>query len=82
MKALEEAVSVAAYFGPDGNVKPMAFKHGRKEYKVATVKWWRFGDPVWTPRASRIYCVSTQDDKVAELVWEVDTGVWWLTKFG
>lgn len=76
------AISVAAYFGPDGNIKPVAFRHGRKEYKVAAVKCRHFGVPVWTPRASRVYCVSTQDDKVAELVWEIDTVVRWLTKFG
>ncbi|CUH97209.1 hypothetical protein P22_3336 [Propionispora sp. 2/2-37] len=82
MKVLKEAIPVAAYFGPDGNIKPLAFKYNCKEYKVANIKWWQFGKPIWTERASRIYCVSTQDDKIAELVWEVDTGVWRLIKFG
>jgi hypothetical protein len=82
MKAMEETVSVVAYFGPDGNVKPLAFRHNRKEYKITSIRWWKFGAPVWTDRATRIYCVGTQDEKIAELVWEVDTGVWWLTKLG
>lgn len=82
MKAMNEPVTVIAGFSSEGTIQPILFRYLKKEYRVKSLKWWKFGEPVWTNRATRIYCVCTNDDKVAELEWEVDSGVWWLLKMG
>lgn len=80
MKILNQPVAVVALFSNQGNVEPLAFKYHGKEYRVRMVKWWKFGDSLWAGKPSRIYCVSTQDEKIAELKWIAGTEEWVLVK--
>lgn len=80
MKVLNQPVAVVALFSNQGNVEPLAFKYRGKEYRVQMVKWWKFGNSVWVEKPNRIYCVSTRDEKIAELKWITGTAEWVLVK--
>jgi len=80
VKTLNEPVSVIVRCLADGTVEPLVFRYLKKEYKVKSVKWWKFGRSVWSGRPSRLYCVCTDDDKIAELEWFSEIGVWQLIK--
>jgi hypothetical protein len=80
MKTRNEPVAVVAGFAADGTVRPLSFRHGNREYRVKLIKWWKYGAPVWSDNASRLYCVCTDDDRVAELELCIEAGVWRLVK--
>lgn len=80
MKILNEMIAVVARFSTGGDIEPIAFKHGKREYKIKTVQSWRFGRSLWAHNCNRIYQVCTEDDKIAELEWIVDTGEWRILK--
>lgn len=80
MKIINELIAVVALFSTGGDVEPVAFRHGKQEYKIKTVQSWRFGRSIWASNCNRIYQVCTVDDKLAELEWIVDTGEWRLLK--
>ncbi len=80
MKVLHEPVTVVARFLPDGTIQPVIFKYFNQEYAVQMVKWQTFSDSVLSSNPSRLYCVYTDGNEIAELKWSVDTGVWELLK--
>ena len=82
MKMLNQPISVLALFSHQGNIEPIAFKYRGREYHIKKIKWWKFGGSVWLDKPSRIYCVYTRDEKVAELKWIIGTEEWVLIKLG
>lgn len=80
MKTLNVPVAVIARFLPDGTIEPLIFRHMKREYKVKLVKWWKYGSAIWSDKPSRVYCVYTEDDKIAELRWLMESGTWELIK--
>jgi hypothetical protein len=80
MKALNELIQVLARFNTSGDVEPVAFKHGQKEHRIKAIQSWHFGKSIWANNCNRIYQVCTEDGRIAELEWIIDTGEWKLLK--
>lgn len=81
MKTLNELIAVVARFSTGGDVDPIVFRYRKIEYRIKTIQSWRFGRSIWANNCNRIYQVCTDDDRIAELEWIVDTGEWRLLKF-
>lgn len=73
---------MVAKFSEKGELFPLGFHYANRYYQITAIKWWRFGGNLWGSHPSRIYCVCTRQDKIAELEWSLETGEWILLKIG